>query len=150
VMEDLTLDICVLISGSGISDPNTNKTYGKMSRELMDRMISDNRYFLALDSKKKIETQYLSKLNPQTFGHVFVRQMATMGKIATIEWNEINRGVRVQLEQRGFTRDNEDYKFVIVASGACCKKLITHEPHFFGVRHILSSIGVAVLVPNQV
>jgi len=148
-MEDLTLDVCVLMSGSSISDSNTNRKYGKMSFDLMTRMMADDRYFLALDSRKKIETQYLKRLNPQTFGHSFVRQMASMGKTVTVQWQEINRGVRVKLEERGFTRNDEDYGFVVVASGSCCKKLITHERHFFGVARILNSIGLAVLLPNQ-
>jgi hypothetical protein len=115
----------------------------------MNRMMSGDGYFLALDKRTKIQTQYNERLNSQTFGNYFVRQMASMGKTTLIEWVQVNKGVRVKLQQCGFTRDCEDYKFIVVASSSCCKKLITHEPHFFGVGRILNSIGVAVLLPNQ-
>jgi hypothetical protein len=75
--------------------------------------------------------------------------MATRGKTTEIPLRSINRGIRVKLESKGFTRSNEDYKFVVVAPGTCCKKLITHEPHFFRVQKILNEIGIKVLLPNQ-
>jgi hypothetical protein len=148
-IEDLTLDICVLMSGSGTSDENTCKAYRSMSFDLMKRMISNDKYRLALDNRNKIETQYLEKLNSQTYGHHFVRQMASMGKTFIVSYTDINRGTRVKLEERGFTRNNEDYKFVVVATATHSKKLITHERHFFAVQGILSDIGIAVMLPNQ-
>ena len=36
-----------------------------------------------------------------------------------------NIPIRRILEERGFTRDCEDYKYVIVASNTCCKKLVS-------------------------
>ncbi|MCX6659327.1 MAG: hypothetical protein NTX81_02955 [Candidatus Bathyarchaeota archaeon] len=112
-------------------------------------MISNDKYRLALDNRNKIETQYREKLNPQTYGHHFVRQMASMGKTFIVPYTDINRGTRVKLEGRGFTRNNEDYKFVVVATATHSKKLITHEHHFFAVEGILSDIGIAVVLPNR-
>ena len=147
--EDLTLDICVLITGSGRSDCNTNAMFGKDCLDLMKRMISEDRYRLAFDSRSQVETQYRSRLNPTTFGHYFVRQMATMDKVVKIPWQNLNRGVRVALETRGFTRHSEDYKFVVLASSTCCRKLVSHEPHFLNVQSILRRIDIVVLLPSN-
>lgn len=145
--EDLTLDVCVLMSGSLISDDITNGRYGRDSFDLMKKMIAEKKYHLALDSRNKIDTQYHTKLNPNTFGHYFIRQMATIGKAVNIPWQDLNKGIRVKLAICGFTRDCEDYKYVVVSSGTCCKKLVSHEPHFFNVQSILSKIGISVLLP---
>jgi hypothetical protein len=115
----------------------------------MKRMIGEDRYRLALDRRGKIKDQYTTKLNPQTYGHHFVKQMATMDKTVEIPWYPLNKGLRVALAQKGFTWNSEDYKFVIVASGTCCRRLVTHEPHFFNVQGLLRKIGIAVLWPNS-
>ncbi len=148
-IQDLTLDVCVLMSGSGISDDNTCKAYRSMSVDLMERMVSDDNYRLVLDDRNKIETQYLEKLHSQTYGHYFVRQMASMEKTLVVSYRDINQGTRVKLEERGFTRNNEDYKYVVVAAGTCCKKMITHENHFFAVQGILKNIGIVVMLPSK-
>ncbi len=145
--EDLTLDVCVLMSGSLISDDITNRRYGRDSFDLMKKMIAEKKYHLALDSRNKIDTQYRTKLNPSTFGHYFIRQMATIGKTVNIPWQDLNKGIRVRLENHGFTRDGEDYKYVVVSSSTCCKKLVSHEPHFINVQRILNKINIRVLLP---
>jgi len=144
-MGDLTLDVCVLMSGSGIG----NRTYEDQCRDLMKKMFSNSNYSLALDNREKIKSQYFQKLKGDTFGHYFVRQMASMEKIVIIPWQDLNRRIRVKLEEQRFTRDNEDYKFVVVASGTCCRKLISHEPHFFNVERVLKKIPVFVLWPSE-
>ena len=145
--EDLTLDVCILITGSRISDDNTDRLYGEDCLSLMKRMVTQDKYHLALDSRNMIQAQYDTKLSPDRYGHYFVRQMATMGKTVTIPWQPLNTGIRVQLHVQGFTRDSEDYKFVVVSSCTCCKKLVSHERHFFNVQRILSRIGITVLLP---
>ena len=145
-MNDLTLDVCILMAGSGIG----NKQYRDACRDLMRKMISDANSYLALDERKKIEVQYLQKLKEGTLGHHFVKQMASHGKTVTVPWQNLNRGIAVKLKQKGFTANNEDYKFVVVASGTCCKKLVSHDPHFFNVQYILKQIHIAVLYPDQV
>ena len=147
--DDLTLDVCILISGSGISDDITTNRYGRDCFDLMRRMIANDKYHLALDSRSKIRVQYDTKLSPDTYGHSFVRQMATMGKIDIIPWQDINRGLRIKLSTKGFTRDSEDYKFVVVASCTCSKKLVSHESHFFNIQRILGKIGIVILWPSN-
>lgn len=144
-MDDLTLDVCVLMSGSGIG----NKKCQHMCFDLMKRMLGMNNYKLALDEKGQIKYQYLIKNGQGTFGHHFVIQMALREKMVVIPWRNLRDSIRVKLEERGFTRNSEDYKFVICASGTCCNKLISHEPHFFNVSRILRRIPVKVLWPNQ-
>ena len=144
-MNDLTLDMCVLISGSGIGD----MVFKESCVNLMKRMISGIDYYLALDNRGKILNQYLRNLKHGVFGYHFVQQMLSREKTVKIPWRALNRGIRVALEGRGFTRNNEDYKFVVVASGTDCKKLVTHEPHFYNVESILRRIPVIVLWPSQ-
>jgi hypothetical protein len=112
-------------------------------------MISDDKYRLAFDERKKIETQYTSRLGPQTFGRYFVQHMEAKDKIVKIPWGNLNSAVRIKLAEQRFTRNSEDYKFVIVASGTCCGKLVSHEPHFFNVQSTLKQIGITVLWPNS-
>jgi hypothetical protein len=144
-MDDLTLDVCVLMSGSGIG----NTQYQNMCHSLMKRMLDADNYKLALDKKGQIKNQYLNNNKQGTFGHHFVIQMALKEKMVIIPWSSLNNAIRVELEERGFTRNDEDYKYVICASGTCCNKLVSHEPHFFNVSHILKKIPVKVLWPHQ-
>ena len=144
-MYDLTLDVCILISGSGIG----NKNYENQCIDLIKRVMSTEKYYLALDKKGKIKFQYIQKLKWGTLGHHFVQRMADMERIKIVPWQDLNRNIRVKLEQQGFTRGDEDYKYVVVASGTCCNKLISHEPHFFNVQHILRKIPVIPLLPHQ-
>lgn len=144
-MDDLTLDVCVLMTGSGIGDPQ----YENACRDLMKRMLAINNYKLALDKKGQIKHQYLINNREGTFGHHFVIRMALKGKIVVIPGCNLSNAIRTELEQKGFTRNDEDYKYVICASGTCCNKLVSHEPHFFNVSHILRKIPVNTLWPNQ-
>lgn len=144
-MDDLTLDVCVLMTGSGIGNPR----YQNICRDLMKRMLDMENYKLALDKKRQISQQYRMKNREGTFGHHFVIQMALKEKTVIIPWRNLNDAIRVKLEEKGFTRNSEDYKYIICASGTCCKKLVSHEPHFFNVSRILRKIPVTVLLPNQ-
>ena len=144
-MNDLTLDVCVLMSGSDIGSPQ----YRDMCLDLMNRMLNLDGYKIALDNRGKIRKQYLAKNGQGTFGHHFVIRMALTGKTVIIPWGNLRNSVRVRLQEKGFTRDNEDYKYVVCASGTCCNKLVSHDPHFFNVSHVLGRIPVTVLLPNQ-
>jgi len=144
-LDDLTLDVCVLMSGSNIGNPQ----FRQICFDLMKRMLSNDNYKLALDGKCQISHQYLEKNKQGTFGHHFVIQMMLKEKTVMIPWRKINDAIRVKLEERGFTRNNEDYKYIICASRTTSNKLVSHEPHFFNVRQILKRIPVEVLLPNQ-
>jgi len=144
-MDDLTLDVCVLMSGSGIGNPQ----YRDTCRDLMNRMISTDDYKLALDAKGQIRQQYLVKNREGIFGHHFIIRMALRGKTVIIPWRNLSDAIRVKLEEQGFTRDSDDYKYVVCASGTCCNKLVSHDPHFFNSSHILRKVPVTVLLPNQ-
>ena len=144
-MDDLTLDVCVLMSGSGIGNPQ----YRNTCFDLMNRMLNVDNYKLALDKRGRIEHQYLAKNGQGTFGHHFVIKMALTEKTVTILWPNLSDAIRVKLEEKGFTRDTDDYKYVVCASGTCCNKLISHDPHFFDVGRILRKIPVRVVLPHQ-
>lgn len=145
VMNDLTLDMCILISGSGLG----NKVYGKSCRYLMREMVSRENYYLALDDGRRILSQYLRNLKNGVFGYHFIEQMLSREKIVIIPWLSLKRSVAVALREKGFTQDNEDFKFVVVASGTECHKLVSHDPHFFNVQRILKRIPVIVLWPSE-
>ena len=149
MIEDLTLDVCILITGSGISDHKTDRLYGQDCQCLMKRMIEQDKYRLALDDRKMINQQYSDKLRSDRYGHFFVRQMANMGKTVEIPWKRLGRGLRVKLEKKRFTRRGEDYRYVRLSSCTCCKKLVSHERHFFNVQDILGSVGITVMLPGD-
>ena len=144
-MDDLTLDVCVLMSGSGIGNPR----YRDMCLDLMKRMLNMDNYKLALDEKGQIRQQYLAKNGEGTFGYAFVIQMVLREKTVIIAWRNLRNSIRVKLEEKGFTRNSDDYKYVVCASGTCCNKLISHDPHFFNVGHVLRKIPVRVMLPHQ-
>lgn len=144
-MDDLTLDVCVLMSGSGIGNPQ----YRDTCLDLMKRMLNIDNYKLALDKRRQIKHQYLTKNGEGTFGHHFVIQMVLKDKTVMIPWRSLSNAIRVKLEEKGFTRDSDGYKYVVCASGTCCNKLISHDPHFFNVRRILRKIAVRVVLPHQ-
>lgn len=146
---DLTLDVCVLITGSGNSDPGTCKAYGDGCLQLMKKMKDSDQYYLAWDDRNKIKQQYGDKLGP-SYGRYFVKEMADKDKIITIPWQDLNRGIKVKLAENSFTQDSDDYKYVVVAARTCCRQLISHERHFFNVQRILRKIKVLVLLPHQV
>ena len=146
---DLTLDVCVLITGSGNSDPDTCKTYGYDCFQLMKKMVDSDQYYLALDDRNKIKQQYDDKLGP-SYGKYFVKAMAGKDKTITIPWKDLNRGIKVKLAENGFTQDSDDYKYVVVAAGTCCGQLISHERHFFNVKGILRKLNILTLLPHQV
>lgn len=145
VVNDLMLDMCVLVSGSGLSD----NVYKKQCTDLMKKMINIENYFLALDDRGKVLNQYYTNLKHGVFGYHFIQQMLSREKTVKIPWQDLNQNVRVKLEEQGFTRNDEDYKFVVVASGTCCRKLVSHEPHFFNVKRILKKIPVYILWPFE-
>ncbi|MQY55990.1 MAG: hypothetical protein GH152_01985 [Dehalococcoidia bacterium] len=99
----------------------------------MKRMLAIDNYKLALDKKRQIRHQYLRKNGEGTFGHHFVIQMALKEKTVIIPWRNLNDAIRVKLEEEGFTRNSEDYKYVICASGTCCNKLVSHTTRIFSV-----------------
>ncbi len=144
-MDDLTLDVCVLMSGSSIGDPR----HRDECFDLMNRMLHSDSYRLALDERGRIRQQYLAKNRHGTYGHHFVIRMALMNKTVPIPWRNPRDSVRVKLEEQGFTRDGDDYKYVVCAAGTCCRKLISHDPHFFNVSRILRGISVRVMLPHE-
>jgi hypothetical protein len=144
-MEDLVIDVCILMSGSGIG----NDKFQSECYTLMKKMISDPDYYLAVDNRKKISQQYDNKCKAGTFGRYFFTLMESKDKVIPIPWIDINKNVKVSLHTKGFTQDNEDYKYVVVANSTCCKKLVSHEPHFFRAQNILKRLPINVLYPQS-
>jgi hypothetical protein len=121
---DFTIDVCILMDGSGIGD---NENYVPC-RSLMNRTITDLEWFIALDDGKIIENQYVSKLREGTFGHHWLIEMAKNDKIKWIKWREIDRGTITALKEVHF--DKEDFKYVKTAACTICKIIVTHDPDY--------------------
>lgn len=130
---DLTVDICVLMSGSNIG----NKNYLQPSRTLMKTMKSKKKFFLAVDKKEKILKQYLKNLKQGTYGHQWIREMAEKNKIKVIPWIYINRGIKSALGKARFPVKHEDFNYVVTAAGTNCKFLVSHDPDFYGRASIV-------------
>lgn len=139
---DLTIDICVLMSGSRIG----NIHYFQSSFDLMKKMESDNKFKLALDQRKKIYNQYLKKLKEGTYGHQWLILMASKKKIRIIPWKYIQRGIKGELERARFPIGTEDFNYVVTAAGTICKFLVSHDPHYSNkaCRILRRKLGIRV------
>ncbi len=147
-MIDLTLDVCILISGSGLGGDN-NK-YKNSCHDILVGLIGNPELYLAIDKRGKIEYQYRDKLKQGTLGHHFLAQMASMNKIVFIPWQNLDNGTRTQLKEAHF--DPEDYKYVQNASGTKCKILSSHDNSDYSPKVcsiIKKRLGVEVKDPDE-
>ena len=122
---DLTIDICVLMSGSGTG----NKKYRQTSLALLEKMKGRKYFSLALDNRRKILNQYWEKLKG-TYGEIWIRDMIVKGKINIVPWRNINRSIIVALQEVHFPVGTEDFNYVVTASGTNCKCLVSHDRHY--------------------
>ena len=131
-MKDITVDIGVLMSASRMGDPPHHDSTLRLTEKMKE--VSDAG--LALDARGKIEQQYGEKLGGQSYGAIWVKEMATKGKVVRVEWGRFNRGVKTALEEAHF--DWEDFKYVQTAASTSCKWLVSHDPDYSPtVRQIL-------------
>lgn len=144
-MMDFTMDVCILMDGSGIGD---NRDY-VTSNSLMKRTVEELEWFIALDDGRIIRNQYESKLRQGTFGHHWLIEMAKRDKIKYIKWKEIDRGTKTALKEAHF--DKEDFKYVKTAACTVCKTIVTHDPDYsVNVCKILKKrLGVSVKDSNE-
>ncbi|MBN1857496.1 MAG: hypothetical protein JW846_11160 [Dehalococcoidia bacterium] len=144
-MIDLTVDVCVLMSAA---TPGANNLCCDCG-QLLQRMTNSTNYVLAVDDRDKIATQYREKCKFGTPGHHFYINMVLMGKVINVPWRRLNQGIKVQLNNRGFTQDTDDYKYVVVAQSTNCRTIATHDRHFAAVESILRRLPVYPLPPSQ-
>ncbi|MCH8152761.1 MAG: hypothetical protein IH830_10375 [Planctomycetes bacterium] len=143
-MKDLTVDVGILMTGSGLSDDDR---YADSCQSLMKQMRGRDEAYLVLDSGKLISSQYDRKMRHGTFGHEWVRQMAKADKISIVKLGQFNRGVRTALIGVSFSR--EDLRYVRAAAESCSKRLVSHDPHYSPkVRTILRRRVVGVVVQS--
>jgi hypothetical protein len=131
---DLTIDICVLRSGSNTGEP----MYYESSLKLMQLLKRDKSYWICLDDRGKIELQYRKQLQG-TYGHHWLREMASKKKVKIVEWSNLDRGTRTALIEAHFDSSvGEDIKYVITAKGSESRILVTHDKDYSPkVRRIL-------------
>ncbi len=131
-MKDLTIDVNVLMGGSGTGNQqNYHSCYS-----LMQRTMNTLNWFLALDNGGIIRTQYENKLRHGTYGYYWLLEMAKRDKIRPVEWGDIDRGTRTQLKEVHF--DPEDFKYVRTAAVTVCKIIVSHDDDYSTkVRRIL-------------
>lgn len=137
---DLTVDVGVVMSGSGLGAPEHRQS----SLDLMKAVESETAFLLALDSKGRIRHQY-NLMVKRGFGYYWLQRLAAKGSITVVKWKRLNRGAVVALVERHF--DPEDMKYVETAAGTSCKILVSHDPDYSpSVRKVLrKSLGVKVL-----
>ena len=78
-MNDLTVDVGVLMSGSGLGAYE----HYEYSNQLMQLMM-DSGIYLVVDKEGMIRAQYAQKMQPPTFGQQWVRQMASRGLVKEV------------------------------------------------------------------
>lgn len=143
-MRDLTVDVGILMTGSGLSDDGR---YADCCLSLMKEMRDRDEAYLVLDSDQQISSQYDRKMGHGAFGQEWVRQMAKADKITFVKWKEFNRGARVALMEVSFSK--EDFRYVRTAAVSCSKRLVSHDPHYTRkVRKILKRKVVGVVVQS--
>jgi len=131
-MKDLTIDVGILMTGSGIGNPDNSQSCNL----LMKKTMATLNWCLALDKGGKIENQYGTKLGQGTFGHHWLLQMASRDKIKYVTWRSIDRGTITQLKEAHF--DKEDFKYVRTAEATVCKIIVSHDPDYSNrIRRIL-------------
>ena len=124
-MKDLTVDVGILMTGSGLSDDNRE---AESCQSLMKQMRDRDEAYLVLDAGKLIRSQYERKMGNGTFGHAWVGQMAKAGKISLVKLGQFNRGARTALKEAHF--DEEDFKYVRTAAASASKRLVSHDPDY--------------------
>jgi hypothetical protein len=136
---DLTIDVGVVMSGSGLGDPK----HSADSLELLKAVESEKGWHLALDERGRILHQYQEKVK-QGFGRDWIRRLASSGKIIHVPWQRMNRGIRTALIEVHF--DPEDYKYAETASHTGCKVLVAHDDDYsIKVRRVLRRVSVDVI-----
>ena len=105
----------------------------------MKRMLKRDEYTLAIDSRGKIENQYSKRLKHGTFGHSWVKEMSSQGRVKIVPWQHIDQGTRTKLIEAHFDSSaGEDFKYVVTASATESKVLVSHDPDYSPkVRSIL-------------
>ena len=79
-MIDLTIDVGILMTGSGIGNPENSESCHLLMRQTLD--ISA--WYLALDERGRIRHQYETKMKEGTFGYHWLLEMASRNKIIKI------------------------------------------------------------------
>ncbi len=143
-MKDLTVDVGILMTGSGLSD---DARHAASCRRLMTQMRDCAEASLVLDKGRTISNQYDEKMRHGTLGSEWVRVMAKAGKICIVKLGRFNRGVRTALKEAHF--DPEDFKYVRTAAETDSRRLVSHDPDYSPkVRKILKRKVVGVVLQS--
>jgi len=142
-MRDLTVDICVLIAASG---PHTH--YGTQktdSLQLLTAMEREDGWSLAYDPR--IASQYTASLGHGQFGHHWLAHMLAAKKAFRVPPLARHRKRQVHATLRCAKLNDEDGKYVEVASQTRCNRLVTHDKHSFtsSACQVLRAIPVYVV-----
>ena len=140
---DLTVDVGVVMAGSGLGD----LVHATSSLELMKAIESRPNWALAFDSRNRIKHQY-EEMIKQGFGRDWLRRLATRGRIIIVPWERLNRGIQTALKEEHF--DPEDRKYVETAAKTETKVLVSHDPDYSNsVRRIIRRIHVYVASASE-
>ncbi len=122
---DLTVNVCVLRSASGVGIPEHTAD----SLALLKRMKKHEEAYLALDTKGRILYQYEQQLGEQTFARDWLRRMSESSKVKLVKRCSLKydcRDVFTRLQEAHFDcRTKEDTKYVETAAVTTSKTLVT-------------------------
>ena len=142
-MTDLTIDVQVLMYANSQGDDSHRTS----SFDLAERLTREVSWKLALDKKKRIETQYLKKLRGE-YGQYWIQRLAGRDKVKYVQTSPLkhsHKGIFVKLQEKGFVSNkNEDLKYVETAAASSCHLVVTYDPHFHDTSKILRQIPVLV------
>lgn len=114
------------------------------------REILNRDCVLILDDEGMIRHQYRQKLPQGTYGHEWVRQMATRDKIREVSRARIDRGTVTQVKEAHL--DDEDYKYYVrTAAASESKALVSHDPDYSSqiCRILKRRLGISVYLPRE-
>jgi hypothetical protein len=137
-MHDFTIDMNVLMSGSG----HGAVEHERDSRHFMKVMEGCEVALVVIDDGGFINHQY-DRL--RDYGQWWFRRMTDLDKVVRVRRASIDRETRTRLSEAHF--DREDYRYYVrTAAASANKRLVTHDRDYSArVRRILSErLGVRV------
>lgn len=141
---ELTVDVGILGFAAGSQLPHCNECRG-----LLNTLKSHPDGQIVIDDEGLIRHQYDTKLGPLSFGREWVRFMLERGKFSKVHRARIPEGVRVDLEEAHF--DREDYKvYVRTAAASVSRRIVTYDDDYSPeVRRILRGREVRIEVHDS-
>jgi len=147
-MLDITLDTCILVSGSL---RGSCKATNALCQKLLYLLDKEPSCLLVLDKEKHLVQKYRDKLKDGSFGRSWLGHMITTGRIHWVSYKPpLTKACVVALNDIHF--DPEDRMFVRVAANSSQKRVATHDVKDFSpavCKAIKKHHAVVVNTPDE-